>query len=256
MTHEELVESLRSLRLKGILDEYLNVARIAEKEQNSYEQYLFMLANIELERRHDAKIKKLIKDAKLPILKELGEYDYTKVKGVTAKQINRLAAGDFLREGQNIVFYGTFGVGKTHLAIGLIKRLCERHYRCLFTPTAALIEALLDAKKNLALGQLWRKLDRYDLIVCDELGYIPQTKEGADLFFQFISQRYERKSLLITTNLTYSEWDKVFLNEITTAAAVDRIIHKCETYNLQGPSWRRQEALKNKKIIDDKTKVA
>ena len=83
-----------------------------------------------------------------------------------------------------------------------------------------------------------------DLIVCDELGYIPQTKDGADLFFQFISQRYERKSLIITTNLTYSEWDKVFLDAITTAAAVDRIIHKSETFNIRAPSWRREEAEK------------
>ena len=105
-----------------------------------------------------------------------------------------------------------------------------------------LIEKLLEAKTGLTLVSLWTRLDRYDLIVCDELGYIPQTKEGADLFFQFISQRYERKSLLITTNLTYSEWDKIFLNPITTAAAVDRIIHNCETFNIKGPSWRAETA--------------
>lgn len=244
MTHEELIGSLTELRLSGMKREYAELARIASRDNRTYEQYLSMLVQKELNARQEAKIKRLLKDARLPLIKDLESYDYSGVKGITAREINRLATGEFLRKAQNVVFYGTFGVGKTHLAIALARALCERKYRCLFVGTSTLIDALVEAKSKLSIGSMWKKLDGYDLIVCDELGYIPQTKDGADLFFQFISQRYERKSLLVTTNLTYSEWDKVFLNATTTAAAVDRIIHRCETFNIESDSWRRKEAVK------------
>ena len=244
MTHEELIGSLTELRLSGMKREYAELARIASRDNRTYEQYLSMLVQKGLNARQEAKIKRLLKDARLPLIKDLESYDYSGVKGITAREINRLATGEFLRKAQNVVFYGTFGVGKTHLAIALARALCERKYRCLFVGTSTLIDALVEAKSKLSIGSMWKKLDGYDLIVCDELGYIPQTKDGADLFFQFISQRYERKSLLVTTNLTYSEWDKVFLNATTTAAAVDRIIHRCETFNIESDSWRRKEAVK------------
>jgi DNA replication protein DnaC len=244
MTHEELVGSLAELRLNGMKQEYAEMARIAGKDNKTYEQYLSMLVGKELSVRQETKIRRLLKEARLPLIKDLESYDYSGVKGITAREVNRLATGEFLRKAQNIVFYGTFGVGKTHLAIALAKALCERKYRCLFISTSTLIEALLEAKNKLSIASMWKKMDTYDLIICDELGYLPQTKEGADLFFQFIAQRYERKSLLITTNLTYSEWDRVFINTTTTAAAVDRIIHKCETFNIESDSWRRREAVK------------
>ena len=244
MNYEELIESLNELRLSGIKREYAELARIAEKEKTSYEQYLFVLLQTELKSRLDAKVKRLILNAKIPKEKDLATYDFKRVKGITAQEIGRLATGQFIKSAHNLIFYGDIGVGKTHLAIGLIKELCCRKFHCLFTSTSLLIESLLEAKKKLCLAQSWKKLDKYDLIVCDELGYIPQTKDGADLFFQFISQRYERRSIIITTNLTYSEWDKVFLDATTTAAAVDRIIHKSETFNIHAPSWRREEAEK------------
>jgi len=155
-----------------------------------------------------------------------------------------LATGDFVRQAANVVFYGGFGLGKTHLAIALTGKLCEAGFKCLFTTTHGLIDQLVTAKRDLALTSLFKRLGKFDLIYCDELGYVPHDQDGADLFFQLISQRNERKSLLITTNLTYSEWDKVFLNLRTTAAAVDRVIHNCETFNIGGDSWREIEAKK------------
>mgnify|MGYP001559412610 CR=1 FL=1 len=224
--------------------EYSDLAALAMKEKSSFEQYLSMLANVEIEYRQELRLKRLIKEAILPVDKNLENYDYTQVKGIGPRDVNKLIDGEFIRKAENIVFYGDIGVGKTHLAIGLSKKLCALGVRCYFTSTCALIEKLKEAKQNLALANLWKRLDRYQLIICDELGYIPQTKEGADLFFQFISQRYERRSILITTNLTYSEWCNVFLDEVTTAAAVDRIIHHCKTFNIQAPSWRREQAKK------------
>ena len=207
---------------------------------------LFMpnpLVQTELAQKHCLKVKRFLKEAKLPQFKSVEAYNFKKRKGVTAQQMTRLAQGQWLKEPSHVVFYGSFGMGKSHLAMSLVRSLCQQGYRCLWTTTHGLIEQMRESKKELTLNTLLKKLDRFDLIACDELGYTASCQEGADLFFQFISQRYERKSLMMTTNLTYSEWDQVFLNPITTAAAVDRIIHNCETFNIEGKeSWRTESA--------------
>ncbi len=226
-----------------VADEYVATARVAEKTKKTYEQYLGILVQNELADKHSQRVKRLLKGAKLPQLKSLQTYNFQKRTGVTAQQINWMAEGEWVRKACNVVFYGSFGMGKSHLAMSLVRSLCEQGYRCLWVTTHELIETMRESKKELSLNALFKKLDRFDLIACDELGYTASCTEGADLFFQFISQRYERKSLMITTNLTYSEWDKVFLNPITTAAAVDRIIHNCETLNIEGKeSWRTESA--------------
>lgn len=244
MKHEELILSLGRLHLHAIAAHYVELSKIAEKEKKTYEQYLGKLVEVELSEKNQQKVNRLLKDAKIPLYKSLESFQFEQRTGITAKQFNRLATGQFVRESGNVVFYGSFGVGKTHLAIALAGKLCEAGFRCLFTTTHALIGSLLLAKRDLTLTALFKRLDRYDLIVCDELGYVPHDQDGADLFFQLISQRSERKSMVITTNLTYSEWDQVFLSARTTAAAVDRVIHNCETFNIGGPTWRGMEAKK------------
>lgn len=244
MKHEELIENLRHLRLMTMATEYSEVARQCEQARRTFEQYLAALVASEIAAKWAIKIGRLTRDAKMPKDRRLETFDYKCRSGISEQQVKRLAEGEFVRQGGNIVMFGTFGVGKSHLALALTRRLCEAGYRCYFTTVHDLITELLEAQKTLTLAATFRRLDRFDLVVCDELGFTPQTKDGADLFFQFISQRYERRSLLITTNLTYSEWDKVFLNPITTAAAVDRVIHHCETFNIQGPSWRAEAAKK------------
>ena len=243
MNHEQLVGSLKKLRLSSMADQYLETAKAAEKTKKTYEQYLGLLVQTELAQKHCLKVKRFLKEAKLPQFKSVEAYNFKKRKGVTAQQMTRLAQGQWLKEPSNVVFYGSFGMGKSHLAMSLVRSLCQQGYRCLWTTTHGLIEQMRESKKELTLNTLFKKLDRFDLIACDELGYTASCQEGADLFFQFISQRYERKSLMMTTNLTYSEWDQVFLNPITTAAAVDRIIHNCETFNIEGKeSWRTESA--------------
>lgn len=244
MKHEELISGLKYLHLHDISSQYVEVAKDSEKEKRTYEQYLAKLVQIELVAKHRQKVERLIKEAKIPIYKSLDAFNFDVRTGITAKQFNRLASGEFIRKAENVVFFGNFGVGKTHLAIALTGKLCEAGFRCLHFTTHGLINQLLVAKRDLGLAALFKRLDKYDLIVCDELGYVPHDQDGADLFFQLISQRYERKSLLITTNLTYSEWDQVFLNTRTTAAAVDRVIHNCETFNVGGDTWRGMMAQK------------
>lgn len=254
MKHEELISSLKSLHLMTMAAEYSAVARQCEQQKRTYEQYLAALVASELARKRAQRIGRLLKAAELPKDRRIEAYDFKCRTGINEQQVRRLAEGDFVRQGWNVVLFGGFGVGKSHLGLALTRALCEAGYRCYFTSVHDLINDLLEAQKTLTLAAHFRRLDRFDLITLDELGFTPQSKDGADLFFQFISQRYERKSLLITTNLAYSEWDKVFLNPITTAAAVDRVIHNCETFNVKGPSWRQEEA--NKRAITRKKEDA
>jgi DNA replication protein DnaC len=244
MNHQDLVVSLKKLNLSSFVDGYIETAKSAEKAKHSHEQYLASLVSHELAQRQAARLKRLIKEAQIPVPKTLASYDYACRQGISPEATARLAAGNFLCQATNVVLYGGFGVGKSHLAAALTSDICTKGYRGLFTSVHAMISELLKAHHSLTLTALFKKLDRFDLITLDELGYTPQSQEGADLFFQLISQRYERKSLMITTNLPYSEWDKVFINQMSTAAAVDRIIHNCETFNITGPSWRAETAKK------------
>lgn len=244
MNRDELISGLKRLNLSAMIENYENLARQCEKTNVSFEVYLGILVEGELKQRHQSKVQRLIKAAKVPMIKLINEYDFQAREGITEKQVRHLATGQFVRDAANVTLYGKFGVGKSHLAMALTLELCRQGFRTLFTTAQALITDLLEAQNTLKLSALFKKLDRFDLITIDELGYTPQQKEGADLFFQFISQRYERKSLMITTNLPYSEWQQVFLNPVTTEAAVDRIIHNSQTFNIIGASWRAQEAIK------------
>ncbi len=244
MTHQELNENLK---LNEMAKQFIEVATLANQKNLTYEKYLGLLSKVELDARHKRKVENLIKQAHLPLNKSIVGFNFHRISGITAKEFNKLSEGDFIKEPLNIVFYGGVGVGKTHLAIALIKELSQKGFKCYFATLSSLIQNLIDAKLENKLSDLNKRLDKFELIVCDELGYLAQTYDGADLFFQLISQRYERKSLLITTNLTYSEWDKVFLNPLNTAVAVERVVHNCITYNISGPSKRTEEAIAKQK---------
>ena len=249
MNHDETLSALKGLKLHAMARDFIEAAKMAEKRSLTFEQYLAGLVQAELKEKHAARVQRFIKEAGFPIVKTEAAFDFKRITGITEKQFKRLGHGDFLKESMNVVFFGSFSVGKTHLALALTHGLCQKGHRCLFTPTNNLIEQMLLAKKDGTILKLMKRLDRYELIVCDELGYIPQEPAGADLFFQLISQRSERKSLAITTNLTYSEWDKVFINPLTTSAAVERIVANCETFHIQGPSWRKEMAKKKQDLL-------
>lgn len=256
MKHEQLLVGLKSLYLHEMSKSYVEISKLAEKDKRTYEQYLAKLVEIELAAKHRLKVERLIRYAKVPMVKTLGSYNFDLRTGITVQQFSRLVSGEFVKQSGNVIFYGGFGMGKTHLAIALTNQLCEVGFKCLFSTVHNLINQLIDAKRDLTLTSLLKRLDKFDLIVCDELGYVPHDRDGADLFFQLISQRAERKSMVITTNLTFSEWEQVFLDPRTTAAAVDRIIHNCETFNLGGESYRAMEAKKRLKNKNDLTDVS
>ncbi|MCX6127492.1 MAG: IS21-like element helper ATPase IstB [Proteobacteria bacterium] len=258
MKQEELQSGLKRLFLSAMARDYAPTARSCEKVKSSYEQYLAALVELELQDKDRIRTERLIKEAKIPLIKLVNDYDFSAREGIGSQEVMRLCEGGFVKSSGNVVFYGSFGVGKSHLAMAITRSLCKENYRCLYTSMASLINELIMAQKNLTLSMFFKRLDRFDLITIDELGYIAQGQEGSELFFQLISQRYERRSLMITTNLTYSEWDQVFISKIATAAAIDRIIHNCETFNIKGPSWReldakkRQSAKKRKDLNESK----
>lgn len=257
MKHEQLLEGLKTLHLHQMARDYVEISKLSEKDKKTYEQYLAKLVEIELNDKRRLKTERLLKQAKAPLVKSLDSYNFDLRTGITAQQFNRLMTGEFVKQAGNVVLFGSFGMGKTHLAIALTRKLCELGFKCYFSSVHELISQLVAAKRELTLTSLSKRLDKFDLIVCDELGYVAHERDGADLFFQLIAQRSERKSLLITTNLTFSEWEQVFLDPRTTAAAVDRVIPNCETFNIGGDeSYRAYLAKKKMKNKNDLTSAS
>lgn len=242
-----LDSNLKLLKLPTMLSEYGDVASSALEEKQSYEQYLLGLTKREVDERFNKRIKYLIKQAKFPKLKTIDDYDFTK-NDLTKESIVQLCHGNFLSDASNIIFFGTPGTGKTHLAMGIGRELCLKGYKVIFHTGCGLTQELVKAKNNLTLTNYFKKMMSYDLVIIDELGYIPFEKSEGDLLFQFISDRYERKSLLITTNLAFSEWDTLFMDKMIATAAIDRLVHHSQIFKLEEvKSYRAEDAKKRLK---------
>ena len=178
MNHEELTIGLKRLKLPSMARGYVEIAKIAEKEKASYETYLGKMVADELAEKQATKVKRLLKEAKIILPKTIDTYDFSVRTGITAKQIRRLSEGHFIRESANIVFYGSFGLGKTHLALSLTSALCELGFRCYFSSTHRLIDDLLKAKHNLELASLFKRLDRFDLMSVTSSVTVPTIRPG------------------------------------------------------------------------------
>ena len=159
-----------------------------------------------------------------------------------------LCEGGFVERGENLLAFGLPGRGKTHLVCAVGHELIQRGYRIFFTPTFALVQRLLVAKRDLRLEKELAALDRFDAIVLDDIGYVQQSREEMEVLFTFLSERYERKSVVITSNLVFREWDRIFKDPMTTAAAIDRLIHHAVIVEMTGPSIRNEEAKKREDV--------
>jgi len=244
-----LESNLKNLKLPSMLKSYSASAKEALEEKLTYEQYLLKLSKIELEERLNNRIKLLLVQAKFPKTKTLDSFDFDEVN-IPKENIIQLGHGHFLEDAENIIFFGTQGSGKTHLAIAVGRELCLKGKKVIFYTGCSLVQDLIKAKNSLTLTNFFKKHQSYDLVIIDELGYIPFEKLEGELLFQFISDRYEKKSLMITTNLAFSEWDKVFKDSLVSSAAIDRIVHYSQIFNFEKvDSFRTIEAkkrLKNK----------
>ena len=199
MNHQANLEcNLKELRLPVVLKNYVSEASMALEEKLSYEQYLYSLTKKEVEQRYNNRVKYLLTGARFPKIKTLDEFDFT-TSDISKEAAIELSYGHFLNNHENLIFFGSPGAGKTHLALAIGRELCLKDKKIFFYTGCTLVQELVKAKNNLTLTNFFQKMSRYDLVIIDELGYIPFEKCEADLLFQFISDRYEKKSILLTT---------------------------------------------------------
>ena len=235
---------LKELRLSGMLAVFEDLAQRAEHEGWDVTKYLATLCEHEIDQKQQNRIAKYKKEAHLPIGKSLDAFDQSHLKGVKWGQVEALCEQpDWLKKAHNVLLFGPSGVGKTHLAAAIGHSLVLQGQRVLFSSTTALVQRLRQAHKGLFLMQEIMKLDRYQLLILDDLGYVRKDEEDTHVLFELITHRYEHRSLLLTSNQPFSQWDQVFKDQAMTIAAVDRLVHHGMIFELTGESYRRRQAL-------------
>lgn len=239
--------NLKSLRLPTMLAEHEKLAREAAASNQNYEEYLLRLTELEVAARAANALASRIKQAGFPVLKDLDSYDFSAMPTLNKQKILELARCDWIRLHGNCCLVGSVGTGKTHLAISLGLAACREGLRVRYFTAAGLVNQLEEKQKQYQLDRLLGQLDRIELLICDELGHRTFSRGGAELLFQVFADRYERKSLLITSNLAFSEWQQVFHGERMTAALLDRLTHHCQIFEMNGESYRFRESMKAKK---------
>lgn len=203
--------------------------------------------------RHERRVERLHRASKLPPGKTFDTLIEAKVPKTVLAKARELAKGDFLDDGTNVLLFGLPGRGKSHLACAIAAALVGRGRTVLFTPAYQLVQVLLAAKRDLTLPSALRKLDVYDVIVLDDIGYVQQSIDDAEVLFTLLAERYERRSLIITSNLVFSEWERIFKNPLSTMAAIDRLVHRSVILEFDGPSIRFEEAERRRRAEGGKT---
>jgi DNA replication protein DnaC len=240
---EEVLElRLKGLRLPGILAHYAPLAKKAADQDWDAVQYLSELVAVEAAERADRRLRRLLEAAKLPQGKTLTTLELTRYPPPMRAQIQELCRGEFLSAATNVCLVGRPGTGKSHVMAAIARALIEHGSAVLYTPVAALVERLLDAKRNLRLARELKRLDHFDCIAMDDIGYVQQDRAEMEVLFALLAERYERKSVMITSNLVFSQWDQIFKDPMTTAAAIDRVVHHAVVLEFAGSSFRAEEA--------------
>lgn len=242
----ELNKYLKELRLPSIRECYKEFAERAIRENYSYEDFLYELFKLEYEERTQKKIARFRRESRLPIAKTLKAFNRDRLPGKVNMKLSTLIKGAFTAKAENILAFGNAGSGKTHLICALGHELISQGKRVSFQKCALLVQELLQAKKDLKLPAVLKKLSRYDAIVIDDIGYVQQSCEEMEVLFTLLADCYERTSIMLTSNLSFSQWEKIFKDPVTTAAAIDRLIHHSVIIELNLPSYRLEEARRKK----------
>lgn len=212
-------------------------------------EYLSALCEYELQERDTRRTKRHMAEAQLPPGKSLSTFIYSESEGAKGPEIQALASGEqWIKQGDNLLIFGPPGTGKTHLAVGIGRELIARGNRVRFYRTSELLQKLQAAKQSLNLSGLLSKLEKYDCMILDDFGYVQKDKDETEVLFELICERYERRSLLITCNYSFNEWDKIFKEQTMAVAAVDRLVHHARIIELMGKSYRQKEALNRHKL--------
>lgn len=243
MSAEGLAGLLRSFRVPTMAALWEQSAGRAEQENWGYRRFLQHLCESEAQDRRERKTQRLLKESGLPDGKTMGNLDEKLLPPKIGRLLPTLLEGHFVARAENVLAFGLPGRGKTHCMAALARELILRHgCTVLFTPTFKLVQQLLAAKQALKLDGLLKKLDRYSVVFLDDIGYVQQSREEMEVLFTFLAERYERRSVMITSNLVFSKWDQIFKDPMTTMAAIDRLVHHALILEFTGESVRAQKA--------------
>jgi DNA replication protein DnaC len=238
---------LKQLKLTAFEREYQALAEQFSDPEKTHVDYLHELVCRETEHRYQKRVDRFLSLAKLPRNKLLSDFQVKRLPGLSAAILQRLSQGDFIDHYENILIFGNPGTGKTHLSIGLAREWCLAGRRVYYTSAASLVQQLLLAKQALKLDQFIKKIDGFEVLLIDDISYVPYERQETDVLFTLLSARYEMRSVLITSNCPFSQWNTIFKDEMTTAATVDRLIHHSTILELNAESYRVASA-KNKQI--------
>jgi DNA replication protein DnaC len=237
-----LTNALKELHLPAIRECYPEQSKVARAESLSYEQYLLGLMDVECEARREKRIARFMRDSKLPLEKTLLSFERQRLPRKVDNQLNTILDGSFLDRTENILAFGNPGSGKTHLLCAIGQELILKERRVLFRPCNILVQEMLIAKRDLKLPQYFKRLSKYDAIIIDDIGYVQQNREEMEVFFTLLAERYERGSVMITSNLPFSKWEQIFKDPMTTAAAIDRLVHHSIILELNIESYRLEQS--------------
>ncbi len=238
----ELTEQLRELRLPSFRDHFQNSARRAAAENLSHLEYLSELVTLECESRREGRIKRLANRSKLPADKTWDSFKFDRLPLHVTQQLQTLRDGSFLKRRENVLLFGKPGSGKSHALCALAEQLILQGHSMLFTTCSLLVQQLLIAKRDLRLPKMIRQLSSFEGLIIDDLGYVQQSREEMEVLFTLLAERYERGSVLLTSNLAFSKWDQIFKDAMTTAAAIDRLVHHSVILELNVSSYRLENA--------------
>jgi DNA replication protein DnaC len=242
----KLSSALNDLRMPAIRKNYLDVAETARQESMSYEEFLYQLASYECQERKQNKTNRELKLSRLPLEKNLQSFDRQRLPMKINAQLSALLDGSFLDRKENILAFGNPGSGKTHLLCAIGQELIYQGYRVTFRPCSMLVQELLNAKNELRLEKTLKQLNRFDALIIDDIGYVQYDRHEIEVLFTLLAERYERKSVMLTSNLPFSKWEQIFKDPMTTAAAIDRVVHHSIILELNLPSYRLEASKKSK----------
>jgi DNA replication protein DnaC len=241
-----LEHHLKELKLPTFLREYDKVASRCAAEGVDHPDYLLRLSELELIDRHHRMVDRRIKAARFPTTKSLDTFDFLAIPSLNKHMVLELARCEYIDRNENLIAVGNSGTGKTHVALGLGLAACQRGLSVGFTSAAALVHELIEARDERRLLNIQKKLSRLKLLIIDELGFVPLSKTGAELLFEVFSQRYERGSVLVTSNLPFDEWTEIFGSERLTGALLDRLTHRVHILEMNGESYRLKQSRKTR----------
>ncbi len=236
--HTELEPLLKELHVPAIRSTYRDAAVIAAKESSTYEAYLLQLARSECASRHAHRVETLTRESRLPLEKTMLNFDRQRLPRSVNAQVSTLLDGSFVNRKENVLLFGTPGSGKSHLLCALGHELVKQRRRVLFTKCSLLVQELLSAKQSLRLIKVLKTLSRVDVLVIDDIGYVQQNRDEMEVLFTLLAERYERGSVMLTSNVAFGQWEKIFKDPMMAAAAVDRLVHHSIIIEMNMPSYR------------------